>query len=402
MPLCARSARHADAVQTHQWCVLHFICRFAIDADCRVAGIGEIFERFGDVEFTCEYKYDGERVQIHVLENGEVRAFSRNLEDTTQKYPDIVETFKKHLKPGVRSVVIDAEAVAFDREKSQILTFQKLSTRSKKAGAVEDIKVPICIFAFDCIFADGRTLLREPLTERRRLLYSCLNECDGELQFAKHHTSHDVEQLREFLDESIAANTEGLIVKTMDGTYEPSKRSLNWLKLKKDYLEGQGGGDSLDLVVIGAFYGKGKRTGVYGAFLLACYDEDSELYQSCCKVGTGFSEQDLQDFHATLSPLVVPVVPKYYLVGEGPNVTPDVWFTPSQVWEIKAADLSISPVHRAAVGLVDPSRGIALRFPRLLRVREDKRPEDATSSTQVAEFYRNQKINHVQEDAEED
>jgi len=227
-------------------------------------GVAEIIERFADVEFSCEYKYDGERAQIHVLENGDVRVFSRNQEDNTNKYPDIVSTFKAHLKPGVRSVVIDAEAVAFDRESKKILPFQVLSTRAKKGVALEDVKVQVCLFAFDCLFADGRTLLRAPLTERRRLLYDSLTEKEGELHFAKQHTSRDLDELSVFLDESIAANTEGLIVKTMDATYEPSKRSLNWLKLKKDYLEGQGGGDSLDLVVIGAWHGRGKRTGVYG------------------------------------------------------------------------------------------------------------------------------------------
>ena len=151
-------------------------------------GVAEIVERFADVEFTCEYKYDGERAQVHVLDNGEVRVFSRNLEDNTQKYPDIVSTFKAHLKPGVRSVVLDAEAVAYDRETHKILPFQVLSTRAKKGGAVEDVKIQVCLFAFDCLFADGRTLLREPLLERRRLLYSCLNETEGHLQFAKERT----------------------------------------------------------------------------------------------------------------------------------------------------------------------------------------------------------------------
>ena len=169
-----------------------------------------------------------------------------------------------------------------------------------------------------------------------------------------------------------------MIVKSLDATYEPSKRSLNWLKLKKDYLE-SGGGDSLDLVVIGGWHGKGKRTGGYGAFLLACYDEESESYQTICKVGTGFSEQNLLDFAASLSQTVIPAPPRYYQVGEGPLVTPDVWFEPSQVWEIKAADLSISPVHRAATGLVDPSKGIALRFPRMLRIRTDKPLHEAST-----------------------
>ena len=228
-----------------------------------------------------------------MLDNGDVRIFSRNLEDNTSKYPDIVSTFKAHLKPGVRSIVIDSEAVAFDRASQKILPFQVLSTRAKKGVEAKDVKVNVCLYAFDCLYADGRTLLREPLTERRRLLYACLTEKEGELQFAKQHTSRDLEELSTFLDESIAANTEGLIVKTMDATYEPSRRSLNWLKLKKDYLEGCG--DSLDLVVIGAWHGRGKRTGVYGAFLLACYDEESESYQTICKVGTGLSEQALAD-----------------------------------------------------------------------------------------------------------
>jgi len=219
-----------------------------------------------------------------VLDNGDVRVFSRNQEDNTSKYPDIVSTFRAHLKPGIRSLVIDSEAVAFDRETRKILPFQVLSTRAKKGVSVEDVKVQVCIFAFDCLFADGRTLLREPLHVRRAALYASLNEREGELQFAKQHTSRDLEELSVFLDDSIAANTEGLIVKTLDATYEPSKRSLNWLKLKKarsahgclrnmsislvssplaqDYLDGVG--DSLDLVVIGGWHGRGKRTGVYG------------------------------------------------------------------------------------------------------------------------------------------
>lgn len=196
-------------------------------------GVAEIVERFADVEFTCEYKYDGERAQVHVMDNGEVRVFSRNLEDNTTKYPDIVSTFKAHLKPGVRSVVLDAEAVAYDRETHKILPFQVLSTRAKKGVSAEDVKIQVCLFAFDCLYADGRTLLREPLTERRRLLYACLDETEGQLQFAKERTRHvtcgraapctlsrvltslaasrsrDLDELSVFLEDSIAANTEG-------------------------------------------------------------------------------------------------------------------------------------------------------------------------------------------------
>lgn len=356
-------------------------------------GVAEIVERFADVEFSCEYKYDGERAQVHVLENGDLKVFSRNSEEMTQKYPEIVARFRSHLRPGVRSCVLDCEAVAYDTVGKKILPFQVLTTRKKKDVAAADVTVHVCLFAFDCLFADGRTLLREPLSVRRAALYAALTEKEGELQFAVQHTSKDLEELSAFLDEAVAANTEGLIVKAMDATYEPSKRSLNWLKLKKDYLEGAAGGDSLDLVVIGAWHGKGKRTGVYGAFLVACLEDDTDNLQSITKLGTGFSEAQLAAFHEQLEPTVVPKPLSNYVLSGDTRLVPDVWFSPTAVWEIKAADLSISPMHTAAIGLVDPAKGIGLRFPRLLRVRDDKKVEDATTASMVAGFYRNQKIN---------
>ena len=160
-------------------------------------------------------------------------------------------------------------------------------------------------------------------------------------------------------------------MKTMDAPYEPSKRSLNWLKLKKDYMEGCG--DSLDLVPIGAFHGRGKRTGVYGAYLLACYDESTEELQSICKIGRSpLSDSELETLSEALRLDGLTSRASYFKFGE--SVRPDVWFDPKFVWEVKAADLSVSPTHQAAHGLVDPNKGIALRFPRFPRVREDKTP----------------------------
>jgi DNA ligase-1 len=232
------------------------------------------------------------------------------------------------------------------------------------------------------LYCNGSNLLQAPLTKRREALYGAFQEVPGEFFFATAKISRDVDELQVFLEDSIAENTEGLIVKTMDATYEPSKRSLNWLKLKKDYMDGCG--DSLDLVPIGAFHGRGKRTGVYGAYLLACYDEESEELQSICKIGTGFSDEDLNALSESLRPTVIDGPKSYFKFGD---FKPDVWFDPSQVWEVKAADLSISPAHQAAAGLVDPTKGIALRFPRFLRKREDKTVEMATNSEQVADFY---------------
>jgi len=166
--------------------------------------------------------------------------------------------------------------------------------------------------------------------------------------------------------------------------YEPSRRSVNWLKLKKDYLAGVG--DSLDLVVVGGYYGKGKRTNVYGAFLLACYDADSEEYQTICKIGTGFSEEALAAHYTALQPLETEKVRGDVKVG---GAKPDVWFEPKVVWEVLTADLSLSPVYTAAQGLIE-ERGVSLRFPRFLRVRDDKGADDATGPEQVAEMYERQ------------
>jgi DNA ligase-1 len=346
-------------------------------------GVSEVLQRFSDVEFTCEYKYDGERAQIHLCEDGAVKIFSRNQEDNTPKFPDVIRALPTYLQEGVKSVVIDCEAVAFDRAEGKILPFQILSTRGRKNIDEKDIKVNVALYAFDCLYLNGENLLQKPMMERRKALYSAFKEVPGEFFFATAKVSRDVEELQVFLEDSIKENTEGLIVKTLDATYEPSKRSLNWLKLKKDYMEGCG--DSLDLVPIGAFHGRGKRTGVYGAYLLACYDEESEELQSICKIGTGFSDEALESLSNSLKDTVIDAPRGYYKYGE--SVAPDVWFAASQVWEVKAADLSISPTHMAAHGLVDSTKGIALRFPRFLRVREDKTPETATSAEQVADFY---------------
>lgn len=178
------------------------------------------------------------------------------------------------------------------------------------------------------------------------------------------------------------------MIKTLstNATYEPSKRSFNWLKLKKDYLETEIG-DSLDLVVVGADYGTGKRTGTFGSFLLACWNDDRERLETVCKVGTGFSDEALKEIYEQLKDLVIDKAPQN-LKFKDKNV--DTWVQPTLVWEIKAADLSLSPIYQAAIGEVDPEKGIALRFPRYIRTRGDKKIEQATSHEQIVEFYKSQ------------
>ena len=197
-----------------------------------------------------------------------------------------------------------------------------------------------------------------------------------------------VDQVRTFLEAAVKDQCEGLMVKTLakEATYEPANRSHKWLKLKKDYLDGIG--DSTDLVPIGAFYGRGKRTGVYGAYLLACYDPDTEMFQCITKLGTGLKDEQLKDFTAQLKEKVIDKPPNDYMIDDG--IKPDVWFEASCVWEILGADLSISPKYTAALGLVARDKGISLRFPRFIRTRDDKTPVQATSAAQIADLYRAQ------------
>ncbi|KAF5822737.1 putative DNA ligase (ATP) [Helianthus annuus] len=361
-------------------------------------GVSEILDKFQNMEFTCEYKYDGERAQIHYLEDGTVQIYSRNAERNTEKFPDVVVAASRVKKPNVTSYVLDCELVAYDRKKQKILPFQILSTRARKNVVMSEIKVDVCIYAFDLLYLNGKQLLHEQLSTRRERLYESFEEECGYFQLATAITSNDLEEIQAFLDTAVNASCEGLIIKTLtqDATYAPAKRSNNWLKLKKDYMDTIG--DSLDLVPIAAFHGRGKRVGGYGAFLLACYDINKDEYQTICKIGTGFSEAMLEERSKSLSLKVIPKPKSYYRYSD--TINPDVWFEASEVWEVKAADLTISPVYCAALGAVDPNKGISLRFPRLLRVREDKGPEEASSSEMVADMYNAQK--HTQNNNQND
>lgn len=372
--------------------------------------ITEVLDRFEGKDFTCEYKYDGERAQIHYVApeaqsefpaakdtlskdpkafKGLASVFSRNSEDLSKKYPDILEKLNTWIKPETKSFVLDCEAVAWDPKARKVLPFQQLMTRKRKDVKTADITVKVCVFAFDFLFYNGEALVKKTLRERRDLLHEAFKPVEGEFAFAQYGDTRDVEEIQTLLDESVKASCEGLMVKmldTEDSGYEPSKRSRNWLKVKKDYLAGVG--DSIDLVVVGAYYGKGKRTNWYGAFMLAAYNTDTQNFETVCNIGTGFSEEILGELYNELSEIVIEKAKPFYKHSTVAAHQPDVWFEPKYVWEVKTADLTLSPRYRAAIDQM--GQGISLRFPRFIQRRDDKKPEDSTSSSAIAEMYKNQ------------
>ncbi|KAF2832933.1 ATP-dependent DNA ligase [Ophiobolus disseminans] len=372
--------------------------------------ITEVLDRFEGKDFTCEYKYDGERAQIHFVahdadmemataaptagksDRGVSNIFSRNSEDLSKKYPDILAKLPTWVKEGTKSFVLDCESVAWDMVEKKVLPFQQLMTRKRKDVKVEDVKVKVCVFAFDILYLNGEALVNKSFRERRDHLLDAFVPVEGEFAFAKFANTNDLEEIQILLEDSVKSGCEGLMVKMLDGpesSYEPSRRSQNWLKVKKDYLAGVG--DSLDLVVLGAYFGKGKRTSWYGAFLLACYNPNTQNYETVCNIGTGFSEAILETLHQQLSDIVIDRPKPFYTHSSGNKDQPDVWFEPRFVWEVKTADLTLSPRYRAAAHEVSGGgKGISLRFPRFIKERDDKKPDEASTSKMIAEMYQRQ------------
>jgi DNA ligase-1 len=359
-------------------------------------GINVIFSRFEKIPFTCEYKYDGFRGQIHYY-NNKTEIFSRNLENMTETYPDIVEyvnnfqkeSQEKNNEQSINSFIIDCEMVAFDTKNNKILPFQQLTTRSRKNVDINTITIHVCMFVFDILYLNNEIFINKTLRERREILYKTFKENEY-IQFAKHLNSDNQEEIETFMTNSIDSGCEGLIIKAIDknSEYMPGQRNFNWLKLKKDYLD-TSLGDSIDLVVLGAQYGKGKRAGIYGSFLLGCYNDDSETYESVTMTGGGLKDSDLEDVYKTMKEHILQKIPSNYRLGE---VKPEIIFEPYMVWEIKTADLTLSPIYTAGSSLQKEGKGISLRFPRFIRMRTDKKPNEAITSDEIVNLYESQAV----------
>ena len=356
--------------------------------------IAEIKRRLGDDEITGEYKYDGERAMIHKTKEGKIRIFSRSAEDSTDKFFDVANVVKDNVKGD--TFILDSEIVAFDTQKNIILPFQTLIQRPKK-GSEKEVTIQVCIFAFDLLYLNGEPLIEKPLIERRKKLHEIVNVVDKKLQLATYKNAKKIEELGDFFKEAVEHRTEGLMVKTLHGKYEPGKRSMLWGKMKKDYIKADvfNGGeaddaappDTMDVVVIGATLGQGKRTNTYGSFLVSVYDQESGKFQSLAFVGTGFSDELLEKLYKELKPGELKTPPKS--VDCPPLTQNPVFFEPKMVWEITIADLQKTTKYKAAWGELGDC-GITIRFGRYMRTRDDKAPEQCTSSEQLVEFYHGQ------------
>lgn len=410
--------------------------------------LGEMLTKLQGRDFSCEYKYDGQRAQVHCDDRGKVSIFSRHLEVMTDKYPDLVELVPKICGEGVGSFILEGEVVAVDRETGELKAFQTLTNRARKDVNIGTIKVDVCLFAFDLMYLNGEELLDRPFRERRELLRSLFVEVPNHFTWVKNidASSSDSEMVLEFFKNATDLKCEGIMVKVLDNipnpalqtsiddttflkdrlpsqppltpsksakkgaksksvpatkkmdekekgtrrkallaTYEPDKRLDSWLKVKKDYNTSA---DTLDLVPIAAWHGSGRKAKWWSPILLAVRNPATGSLEAVTKCISGFTDK----FYTANR--------ERYVEG-GENVisrpsyieyagSPDVWFEPQEVWEMAFADITMSPTYTAAIGLVSEERGLSLRFPRFLKVREDKGVEEASTAEFLAGLWRKQ------------
>ncbi len=343
----------------------------------------EILEKFGG-KCVAEYKYDGERVQAH-KKGGTVTLFSRRLENISDQYPDAVELIRTYI--DAKEAILEAECVAMDLETGYMRPFQELMHRRRKYGVEAAIEqYPISLFAFDALYVDGRDLTQEPFPTRRKTLQEIIKP-NERLKPAIQKLVRNPKELEDFFEEAIEEGCEGVMCKSTnkDAIYQAGNRGWLWIKFKRDYRSEMT--DTVDLVVVGAFHGRGKRVGAYGALLLATYNQDTDTFETVTKCGTGFTDKDLATLHEMLQKHVVPR--KNSRVQS--MLEADVWFEPSVVLEILGAEITLSPIHMAAMNLVRKGSGMAIRFPRFTgKYRTDKSPEDATTSKEIVEMYNGQ------------
>lgn len=359
----------------------------------RLSSGEEIVKKIG--KCAIEPKFDGFRLQVHFKKGEEIKLFTRNLEEVTFMYPDIVEGLINQISAS--EAIFEGEAIAYNPDTNEYLPFQLTAQRKRKYDIAEMArKIPLRLMVFDLLYLDGKNFIPEPYTTRRVAISKLIK--DGKTIYpAEEKVLDDAKEIENFFDDAISRGLEGILAKKLDGTYQAGARGWNWIKLKRSYQSILN--DTVDCVVMGHYAGRGKRTGFgLGAFLIGVYDEKKDMFVTIAKIGTGLTDDEWRELFKRSGKIKSTHKPALYEVDSW--LEPDVWVNPEIVVEIKADELTRSPVHTAG-RVMKASKsgsafdvdvpGYALRFPRLERFRDDKKPSDATTLTEIEEMFKMQK-----------
>jgi DNA ligase-1 len=348
----------------------------------RVRTAEDILDKMNGVA-AAEFKIDGERVQIH-RGSDKTEIFSRRLENITAHYPDIVRSVNKIRS---KNIILEAEVVAIEESTGEYLPFQELMHRRRKYNISEAVKrYPISLNLFDILYKGGHEVTHLPYSERRAMLESLGGKTsDPTIKIIPQNIVQSPSQIEKLMSKAIESGCEGLMLKQLDSPYRAGARGYAWTKIKREYRSEIA--DTLDLVVVGALFGKGRRRGRYGALLLSAYDQKSNQFRSVCKVGSGFKDSDLETLFKELQPHV--------LMNRHPSVSStlemDVWFEPRVVIEVIASEITLSPSHSVGMNAIRSGFGLSLRFPKFTgKIRFDKNPEDCTSENELVSMYKQQ------------
>ena len=350
----------------------------------RLSDPAEIMEKMGN-KAAAEYKYDGLRIQAHISPE-RVTLFSRRLENITDQFPDA----QKLVRDAVRKkeAILEGEVVAVDQHTGDLLPFQLLSQRRGRKYDLEKTidDIPIGIFPFDVLYENGTDTTSLPYPRRRELLTSVVTQ-SNRLSLSRQKIVESPRDLDEFMQQAVTDGCEGVMVKSIQGdsTYKAGSRGWGWIKYKREYKSEMQ--DTADLTVVGAFAGRGRRGGFYGALLLAAYNKSGDIFQTVTKCGSGFTDEDL----VKLPGILEKHASTHRHARVDSKLIADTWFVPGLVIEVIGAEITLSPIHTAALNLVRPGSGLAIRFPRFTgRYRTEKAPEDSTTTDEIAEMYENQ------------
>lgn len=312
-----------------------------------------------------EFKYDGFRIQLH-KDYEHVMLFTRRLEDVTHQFPDIVKIAQDHIKED--QVILDCEAVGVDMKTGRALPFQFISQRIRRKYDIDKLaeEVPITLHVFDILLLGGRNIIKEPFITRREHLERIIQEEPGKLKLARRIVTSSKEEAMAFFDEAINSGNEGLMIKKHDAPYKPGSRVGFMMKLKSTM-------ENLEVVVVGAEWGEGKRSNMLSSFTIACMDENYE-YKEIGKVATGIKEKEEEG----VSFMQLTEMLRPHIISQSGR---EVKVRPEIVLEVAYEEIQKSPGYGS---------GYALRFPRFVCLREDRSPEDCSPLSYVEELYRQQ------------